>query len=145
MSVRTFDPAEVVLLVGGAPMSGFADGTFISVQRDEQMFNKVSGADGEVTRVKTNNRSGQLTITLAQSSVCNDILSGIAQADELSNSGVVPVSMIDKTGTTVLFCSAAWVQQLPETPFSKEVENREWVIELGPFTMHIGGNNLQGG
>ena len=85
MPVHTYDPANVIVSIGGTPMSGFADGTFVMVSRDEDIFSKVSGADGEVSRAKSNNRSGSLTLTLMQTSMSNDVLSAIAVLDEISN------------------------------------------------------------
>jgi len=57
MAVRTFDPAQVVILLGGAPMSGFADGTFITIERETDTFQKESGADGVISRIKMNDKS----------------------------------------------------------------------------------------
>ena len=54
MSVRTYDPKAVAVLIGGVPIGGFADGTFISVERDNDTFQKVSGSDGIVSRAKSN-------------------------------------------------------------------------------------------
>ena len=64
MSVRTYDPREVIITIGGVPMSGFSDGTFLEIARSEPTWNMVVGADGYTTRGKTNNFSGQVTITL---------------------------------------------------------------------------------
>lgn len=43
MSVRTYDPKQVIITVGGIPMSGFADGTFLTVDRDDDQWAKVTG------------------------------------------------------------------------------------------------------
>ena len=55
MSVYTYDPKAVILTVGGIPISGYSEGTFIDVTRNEPTWNLVVGADGLVTRGKTNN------------------------------------------------------------------------------------------
>ena len=145
MSVKTYDPAEVQLIVGGVPISGYADGTFISIERDEQAFNKVTGADGRTSRAKTNNRAGNITITLQQTSDSNDVLSGFMIADEATGDGVVPVLVKDNSGRTLAATSAAWVQQSPGQEYSKDVENREWVMDCSGIDMFIGGNASQGG
>jgi hypothetical protein len=145
MSVFTYAPDEMTLVVGGVVMSGFADGTFITVSRDEQAFNKVTGADGTVSRAKTANRSGTLALVLTQTSPSNDVLSGFMIADELANQGVVPVLLKDKSGRTVVFSSAAWVQQSPDAAFSKNIENREWTLDCGRLEIFIGGNISQQG
>ncbi len=86
--VRTYDPKEVIIIVGVAPMGGFADGSFITINRINDTFSKVSGTDGVVSRAKSNDKSGEITLTLAQTSPSNDVLTLIAQADELSNNGI---------------------------------------------------------
>ena len=63
MAVRTYDPKQVIITVGGVPMSGFADGSFLTIDRDDNQWTKVTGADGTSTRIKSNNRSGNMTIT----------------------------------------------------------------------------------
>ena len=140
MPVRTYDPANVIVSIGGTPMSGYADGTFINVSRDENAFTKVTGADGEVGRSKSNNRSGSLTLTLMQTSMSNDILSAIALLDEVSNAGVVPV-LVKEIGTdTILMAGEGWIQKMPSYEASKEIGNREWILDLATLGMFEGGN-----
>lgn len=140
MSVRTFDPGQVIVSVGGVPMSGYADGTFLSVDRDEQMFTKVVGADGTTTRVKSNNRSGTMTLTLKQSSPSNDVLSAFAALDESVNAGVVPILVKDLSGTTIFFSATGWIQKYPTAEFAKEISNREWIFDLADIDVFVGGN-----
>lgn len=140
MTVKTYDPKNVQLIVGGVPINGFADGTFISAERTNDAFTMVSGAAGEVTRAKSNDRTGMVTITLLQSSLSNDVLSGFALADELSNSGIVPVVIKEVTGNTVIFSGEGWVRKFPVTDYAKEVSNREWVLDMSDMDFFIGGN-----
>lgn len=140
MAVRTYDPKNVVIAIGGVPMSGFADGTFLEIVRDEQAFTKVVGADGYTSRVKSNNRGGTLTLTLLETSPSNDILSGIAALDELSNAGVVPILVKDMSGNSVYFSATGWIQKLPDSAFGKEVNNRAWVLDLADVDIFVGSN-----
>lgn len=140
MPVLTYDPKEVSVIVGGKIVSGFSDTTFIKASRNEQAFNLKVGVDGEGTRAKTNNQSGKVEITLMQSSQSNDDLSGFAAADELSNSGVVPVVVIDKSGRTVLQATTAWIQKYADVEFAKEVSTRTWILETDQFLIFEGGN-----
>ena len=140
MPVHTFDPATVIVSIGGTPMSGLADGTFVIVSRDEDIFSKVSGADGEVSRAKSNNRSGSLTLTLIQTSMSNDVLSAIAVLDEISNTGIVPVFVKEIGTSTILMAGEGWVKKMPDVSYSKEIENREWVLDLAIVNMFEGGN-----
>ena len=138
--VYTYASDEVQIIVGGVPMSGLADGTFVSISRDEQAFTKVTGADGSTSRSKSANRAGSITITLKQTSPANDVLSGFMIADEQSNNGVVPVMVKDTGGRTLHYASAAWVQQMPDQDFAKEISNREWVMDCARIDSFVGGN-----
>lgn len=136
---KTLDPKKVLVIVGGVPMSGFADGTFITVSRDEDSFTKRVGSDGEVARIKNANTTGSIVMTLLQSSASNDVLSGFLVADELSGAGVVPVLIKDLTGLTTIVTATAWVRKPADATFSKEVETREWTLDTGSMDIFTGG------
>jgi hypothetical protein len=138
--VYTYASDEVQIIVGGVPMSGLADGTFVSISRDEQAFTKVTGADGSTSRSKSANKAGTITITLKQTSPSNDVLSGFMIADEQGNAGVVPVMVKDTGGRTLHYASAAWVQQAPDQDFAKELSEREWIMDCARIDMFVGGN-----
>ncbi len=140
MTVRTYDPKEVHIIIGGFEMTGFADGTFLTISRDNDSFSKVSGADGETSRAKSNDKGGGAILSLQQTSPSNDILSGIVIADELSNSGVVPMIVTDSLGTTVLFSGEGWIKKPAEVTFAKEIGNRDWNLDLASMDIFIGGN-----
>lgn len=145
--VKTYDPSNVQIIIGGHAAKGFADGTFISLAFDEDQFTKNVGADGEVSRTKTNNESGTATLTLKQTSDTNDVLSGLALADKVSNSGVVPLMIKEiGSGKTLVFTQAAWVQKIPDITYSKGIEVRAWTIATAQLDVFVGGNtsNSQG-
>lgn len=144
MAVSTFDPKSVVVSIGGIPISGYADGTFLEVTADNQQFTKVVGADGFTTRVKSNNYGGVMTLTIAQTSPSNDALSAILNADRLANAGVVPILIKDLSGTTIIFSATGWIQQFPDVSFGNEMNNRAWVLDLAEIDIFIGGNGEQG-
>lgn len=140
MSVRTYDPKEVIITIDGVPMSGFTDGTFLEVIRNEQTWNTVVGADGYVTRGKTNNFSGQITLTLKESSPSNDILSGFMVFDELTNRGVYPILIKDLSGNSVYFSGKGWIQAWPTSTFDKAITDRSWVIQVDQLDLFVGSN-----
>lgn len=140
-SVHNYAADRVTVTVGATLISGFADGTFISVSRDEQAYNAVTGADGFVSRAKTGNRAGTITLTLQQTSPSNDILSGFMIADELRNRGVFPIFIQDQEGETIFQAQHCWVQQMPDSDFSKEISNRVWTLACARINAFVGGNN----
>ncbi|MBC3540659.1 phage structural protein [Rufibacter sediminis] len=143
--VKTYDPKNVQVILGGTPASGFTDGTFISVAPDEDLYTKTIGADGEASRARSNNKSATVTLTLKQTSSTNDVLSTFVAADQVSDSGVFPLMIKEiGSGRTLVFAQAAWVQRFPDLAYSKEVEDREWVIAVGQMDIFIGGNSFSG-
>ena len=141
MSVRTYDPKNVIVTIGGVPMSGFSDGTFLEIDRNEPTWNVVVGADGLVTRGKTNNFSGTLTLTLKQSSPSNDVLSGLMAIDEATNRGVFPILVKDLSGNSIYFGGRCWVTQYANSTFGKDISDRQWVLMMDEADMFVGSNS----
>lgn len=137
---RTFDPKKVIVTFGGAQISGYADGTFISIERNSDTFETVSGADGAVSRAKINDKTGTLTLTLKQTSPSNAILSALHKVDEDTGNGVVPCTIKDLSGDTEHISAFAWVQKPATWEAGKTINNTPWVIALAEYEPNIGGN-----
>jgi len=140
--VKTFDPQKIIVTFFGFPISGFADGTFVNVTGASDKFNKAMGADGEITRTKTNDYTSEVTISLTQSSLSNDVLSGFVNADRLLNAGKGPLAITDLNGTTLRFWKEAWIKKEPDMGMSKDVETRDWVFDTGQEDQFLIGGNL---
>jgi len=97
MALKTYDPAQVTIIFAGIPISGFAEGTFVSVERNEDSWALQVGADGEATRAKSNNKSGRVTLTLIQSSFSNDALSAVMAVDENTPAAMASARCSSKT------------------------------------------------
>lgn len=138
--MKTYDPSQVVTTVGGRIITGFAPGTFIEAERTEDAYTMTVGIDGEGTRSKSNNKSGQIRFTLLSSSDSNDVLSGFAAADELNNGGLVPVLSKDLSGRSLISCEQAYVKKLPILGFDNEVREVEWIFETDNLFVFLGGN-----
>lgn len=139
MSLYTYDPAKVIVNVAGANLEGYADGTFINAERSSDTFTKSTGSDGRTTRVKQNDKSGTITITLQQSSPSNNILSSIMVLDEASNEGIVPIAIKDILGTTAIASGYCWVKKPPAVGFAKDAGNREWLFDCAVLEIFVGG------
>lgn len=96
MAVTTYDAKDVSVIVNGAFLTGFAEGTFVSWAKDEENYNVTVGAQGDVGRSKVNNPLGTITVTLMQTSPhCKTL-------DNYANTGaLIPVSVIDKGSSAV--------------------------------------------
>jgi hypothetical protein len=140
MAVHTYDAKKVKVIVGGIPLSGYADGTFIKIERDNDLFTKVVGADGITSRSKSNDRGGTAVLTLKQTSPSNDILSAFHLTDELTNAGIFPLLVQDMSGRSTFISATAWIKKLPSSEFGKDLGNREWTFDLVDVDIFVGGN-----
>jgi hypothetical protein len=135
----TYDPALVVASFAGIPISGYADGTFVSVERNNESYTLMVGAGGEAARARSRNSSGKVTFTLMSTSPVNDLLSAVWHADELLGTGVGSVIVKDMQGNTRCVANNAWIQKAPKIEYGKEISTREWVIEAESIYMTAGG------
>lgn len=129
MAHNDYDPKQVVISWNGIVIDGFADGTYISVERNEDMFALTVGADGETTRTKTNNRSGRITVTLMQTSSANALLAAAHNLDDQTGVNNGPFLMEDLLSGTIIFGANTWITKMPVVEKGKEASNREWVFE----------------
>lgn len=141
MAMKSFNPLQVSVIVGTKALTGWAAGSFVTVSMDEDAFAKKVGTDGEVTRSKSNNNTGSITITLDQASASNAYLSGLALLDRASGGGVIPVLIRDANGETLISAESAWVKKMPDVEYSNESLDREWVLDCGSLEYFVGGNN----
>lgn len=142
MALGTYDPSQVTLIAAGVPVSGFAEGTFITAERNEDSFNLSVGSDGEACRTRTNNRSGRITFTLLQSSISNQLLAAVLNTDEITPAGdaIAPSMIKDNTGTTLIMAETSWLVRPANVEYANEASNREWIVETDNLVMNIGGN-----
>ncbi len=140
MSVKTYNPADVQLILAGIAVSGYADGTFIAIGRDNPSFTSGSGADSEGWRAKSNDKTGTCTLTLLQTSASNDAFSALAALDEASGDGVGPLLLKDNSGRSLYSAETAWLEKPADAEFAREQSDREWVIKTDKLNVFVGGH-----
>lgn len=117
-AIKTYDPAAVRLSVAGILISGFASGTFISWTPDAPPIADAYGVDGEPARWQTGNPFANLDFQLMHTSASNAVLSNLANADLLTQAGIFPVVLEDKSNPgdsqpTRIIAGRAWIQSWP--------------------------------
>lgn len=140
MATPTYDPAKHVLTIAGILITGFADGTYIEVDRLGDTYQSYSGAGGEVARIRMRDRRASVKVTLMATSVTNDLLSVVMIADEKNGNAIAPFDFTDLNGTTVLIAPNCWLKKPPQMGFSKELPTRVWDFECDDLSMFIGGD-----
>lgn len=140
LAVKTFDPKMVVITFGVIPISGYAEGTFVSVNRSGDAFAKSKGAGGDVERINRNQGDFEVTVTLQQTASTNAELSAALAADQVTNAGVFPLTIKDLLGKTLFFAPQAWIRKDPEWEDGDDLNSRAWTFDTGIGANLVGGN-----
>lgn len=136
--LATYDPKDIEVIVSGLIIAGFADEK-VRVEREANLVDDESGANGDVARVINNDKRGTITITLLQTSKSNAALSVLAKADEFNGTGVFPVMVKDTRGNDLHVAAQAWIRKIPSASYSKKPETRVWEIRSNNLQMLVGG------
>jgi hypothetical protein len=140
MGLKSYNAAEVTVIFGTRALKGLAEGSFVTVSRTEDAFTMQVGADGEVTRSRTNNRSGSIEITLQQASEDNAYLQQQAIIDENTGAGILPVKIMDQSGSYVAAAAEAWIRKSADNEFARDSGERTWTIDCAQLDQIGGGN-----
>lgn len=139
MTTKVYDPAQVSVIVGTSPVSGFAADSMLMIEMEDPQYVLATDRDGDATRFKVNKSIAKITIKLTQTSPSNDLLSSYVEADRLSNAGVFLLMIKDYNGTSLFSSTAAYVEQVPQVEFGNENKDREWIIKATNVSKFVGG------
>lgn len=124
-------------------VTGFADGTFISMDRLVPTSEPYQGVgDNAFARVKRRVTAMNVTVTLHQYSPSNTVLQQLQLADSNTpdNTWVFSCTMKDLSGQTVASSSNAIIAAPANASFSTTTETRDWQIYMFGSDLFIGGN-----
>ena len=149
--IRSIDPGKFILSVGApggsasSPIGGYAKDSMIEISRDANAFEKEVGGDGEVTRIRNRNTAGKIKIVLNVGSASNIFLSNLANIDEQSGGGVVPISFFDMSGllpnNSMAAATYAWIMKKPDRKFMGSSGGTvEWTFDCASLEYFLGGN-----
>lgn len=137
MSVRTYDPNDISMSFFGYPITGFMEGSFITVERDTETFTKVTGV-GDVSRTRSHNKGGRITFTLMQTAPANDYLGALLAADEISKNVIGPCIIKDNSGNSTYVATESWLVTQPTGEFATDQTARSYTIDVSDLSMFTG-------
>lgn len=144
--LASYSPEDVVVVLSNDKfshfISGYTEGTFLSVTRTVPHATLQNGADGSNARVVRGVKNCDVTLTLMATSESNDVLSQLLSLDEGSRDGsdAFTLTIKDNTGRTVMSSPQAFIGTNPDIDFGIEVTDRAWVLHAIHLTIHSGGN-----
>jgi len=129
---RTYNPKATKISYLGVPIEdGLNDGDFVSVEQQSPAFESVAGADGTVSRARSNDDRVSITLTLLQNSAANFFLNSqfLLDTESDNGAGVGPFYMKDMiTGDTILVAES-WIANRGPVTRGKGTATQEWTIE----------------
>lgn len=137
---RKYDPSQQVLSLKGQNITGFMEGTFIEIERDEDGFMTTVGSLGDVVRTRNLSRVAKCTLTLMAQAPANDLLNTIAEEDELTGDFVGEFLMKDLNANVRVHGAEAWIVKKPKIERAKEAGPIQWVIVIANCEIQAGGN-----
>lgn len=145
-NLGTYSPEDMIAIISVGEIthaiSGWAEGTFLTVERTHPTSTLVQGADTSGGRIFRSNKGGSITFMLQQFSSSNDVMSAILQKDGESrdNTWLFNLTLKDGTGRSVFHARQCFIENVPHVTFGTEAESRSWVIRAIELNEYVGGN-----
>lgn len=139
---HTYSPDRVIVTFAGAIINGFANDTFVEVERDEDGFMKYVGSLADVCRTRNLNHAGKVTLTLMAVASINDTLSDLALSDEVDGDTFGELLIKDLSGNMICHSEIAWILKWPKAERGKESGTIQWVFDCADIEVFTGGNVL---
>lgn len=129
LTTTAYDSKKVKLIIGGATVSGFTEGTKLTITKETPLTETLVGVDNDQSVSVISNTSGTLTFNLQNTAPWNGILE--LQAFQGAQTGKIffPVVMEDPSGSSLL-STHGWLEVQPDYSASQGVDSRSWVIRL---------------
>lgn len=128
---QAYDPLACKLVIAGKTMSGYMDGTKISIEKNSDFSGMKVGTDGDVGFYMDRNETGTLTFTLQQ--VAQDMLSFLTKlqlAQKTTRAIAVPISFKDPTGLALPTVCMASIKRIGTYTVSNEISGVEVSLNI---------------
>lgn len=141
MTIGFIDPKNVIVALNGKFLTGFAEDNHIEIEPKQADYQEKSGVDGEVVRVRSNDRRATVRIKLQQTSLSNGYLSQLRDDDRLSPLGQTFTLSVEDLNTGSRFTSPqAWIERAPKAGYGVTAQDREWMIVCSSMEIILNGN-----
>lgn len=119
---KTYSPSEVNVVWFGIPFTGFANDTFISLSRANDLVTETDGIDSVGLTVNPNKR-GEIEVTLMQNSVTHSLLGEVASlfenASVLERDQYITTMLVtDFSGSVLYKAENAYIKNYPTSELS---------------------------
>ena len=145
-----YSPESLVIVLSKGDfvhtIQGFADGSFLNINRETPASTLYVGSDLSAGRVKRRNKASTITITLHQFSASNAVLQALQRADEEDDTDTWMVAMTikDTSGTSSWSSNQTFIGTVPDAQLGSTAESRAWVLHAVALNANVGSNTRFG-
>lgn len=125
---RVYDPKQVNVIVDGVFITGFAEGTMVTAEKDEDDFTVVYGAQGDYSVAESHNTLGTITLTLQDTSPSLPFLRSLVNRRRFFSCYVV-----DANDSSRVMAGGSEARILKSPGFEKGNEVGEVEVEIKVF------------
>lgn len=133
MEVKTYDPSQGSLILGGAIIGSWR--TVAVVEDEDGVTFDTDTNSGEATRTFNSSKLGTFTVTLPQASSDNAVMSAFKAAKSL-----ISCVFKDNSGLSLHVMPLGTVVKSADAEYAKEAGDREWLVRGNLDVNVIGGN-----
>ncbi|WP_051302792.1 phage structural protein [Salibacterium aidingense] len=131
--METYDPRQVKLVVAGRIITGFASGSFITAEKQNNNYSSHVGAQGVVSRTRSADPRGNISTTIKQTSPDSGFLNSLAKSTELFQA-----ELIDRNTNKVnVGGNECWIEKPASIERSNEEQEQQWNIIVADYDQEI--------
>lgn len=140
LTLQAYDPAKVLVFIGGQKVSGFAADTKIVISRNNDNITPHVGVDGEVSVAQSRDNSGVMTLSLQNTANWNGYLAQWQRQANVTGLVYLPVQVEGSQGLSLN--TIGWIQKQPDLSYGSEVGQMDW--EIGVLDAWLSPDQIQG-
>lgn len=140
LTLQAYDPAKVLVFIGGQRVSGFATDTKVVVARNNDNIMPHVGVDGEVSVAQSRDNSGVVTISLQNTAKWNGYLAQWQRQANVTGLVYLPIQIEGSQGLSLN--TVGWIQKQPDLTYGSEVGQMDW--EIGVLDAWLSPDQIQG-
>jgi hypothetical protein len=127
----TYSANLVIITFGTHIVTGYAEDSFINLEKDGDGVTRYVGADGEVARSMSLNKCYNITLTLSGASPTNDYLMNLWNKDQQRGDGIEPITVKDLAGGRLFNANECWIVNPPAYNPGATLPDMEWTLNTG--------------
>lgn len=138
----TLDPQDIFMSIGEIIIQGgLAEGTFVEIEYESDLFTDVVGSDGVTARAKTNDGRATVKFSVLQTAPVNGLLSALMNVDQSApnGAGIAPLLVQNHRDGSTYFGEEAWIMKRPSVAYGNEIKVVDWEVRVGNLSFQLNG------